>query len=225
MRHSNTQPPYPSHAQRSTTFAVNHATVLTTRASDPTQIKAAMAFIAPTALAHTRRSQPSSRASSSSSSSCSPMPRRQALLVLCASAAAALLPSTHVSSEEYLPAGAAQFSRVLAAQKQWDSLESVLQAGRTLDDSEWQNLRTLLRAIYQVSGDMEYIAKPWSADLKNSATQDIQKLRRTLKDMDQPAKERQLEEFSSKYHEVQNLFKSFFKTFSQASVGDVPDQI
>ncbi|PXF45644.1 hypothetical protein BWQ96_04548 [Gracilariopsis chorda] len=153
------------------------------------------------------------------------MPRREALLVLCASVTSALLPSTQVKSEQYLPAGAAQFSRVLAAQKQWGSLKPVLQSGRTLDDSEWENLRTILRAIYQVSSDMEYIAKPWAADLKSSATQDIQKLRRTLKDMDQPAKQRQLEEFSNKYQEVQDLFESFFKTFSQASVGDVPDEL
>ncbi|KAI0567755.1 PsbQ-like protein [Gracilaria domingensis] len=147
--------------------------------------------------------------------------RRDAMLVISSVITAAVIPKT-VRAEEKLPAGAAQFTRVLTAQRQWESLGTVLNSGRALEDKEWENIRGILRAIYQVSGDMEYLTKPWSKEDKQTASKDINAMRMTLKQMDEPAKQRQLEEFKAKYDQVQALLQHFLNTFSEASGADIP---
>ncbi|CAN8069729.1 unnamed protein product [Agarophyton chilense] len=147
--------------------------------------------------------------------------RRDAMLTVCAVVTAAILPKP-AKCEQKLPAGAAQFTRVLTAQRQWESLGSVLDGGRTLEEEEWENIRGILRAVYQVSGDMEYLTKPWSKENRQTASKDIKTMRMTLKKMDEPAKKRQLEELKEKYNQVQTLLQRFLSTFSEASTADMP---
>lgn len=72
---------------------------------------------------------------------------------------------------------------------------------------------------------MEYIAKPFQKDLRQKAMANIKQFRQTVRDMDTPAKERQLAQFKQQYEQVRLLFETYLSIFAQASVGDVPSEL
>lgn len=131
------------------------------------------------------------------------------------------------SAEELpgLPAGAREFSRLIAARKQWSELRAVLTSGRELEDKEWEGLRTYLRTIYQTTADMEYLSKPWEKELRAKADEKIKNLRRTLKGMDKPAAAKDVKRFAEMHAEVVEEFNGFFEVLREASTGGIPEEL
>lgn len=150
--------------------------------------------------------------------------RRSFLKFAVAVATAACLPAPSIAEENGLPPGAAQFSNVLGAQKQWKSIGAVLDKGG-LTDEDWGSLRGYLRTIYSLSGDMEFTAKPWEKQLKEKAKGIINKFRVTVKGMDKPAIAQDVEAFAAQHAQVSQLFDDFFAVFSEATVSDIPDEL
>lgn len=124
-----------------------------------------------------------------------------------------------------LPGGAAQFSRLLAAQRQWNSLDKVVYGDRQLESDEWESLRGYLRTVYAVSGDMAYLTKVWDKPLRNRGQEVIKRFRATVKEMDKPAIARDITKFASMYAETGKNFEEFFELLKEASVKDIPDEL
>lgn len=137
-----------------------------------------------------------------------------------------ILPET-VSAQEngVLPDGAKQFSQVISAQRQWKSVPDAFSNGRVPEDADWENLRTYLRAVYSVSGDMDFIARGWEKARKEVGMKTISAFRTAIKAMDKPAKSRDAPAFLEAHAKVASLFDDFFNLLKQDTVGDMPAEL
>lgn len=157
--------------------------------------------------------------------------RRDALRIFAIAAAGATSATLHVAvglaAEEKpaLPGGAAQFSRLLAAQRQWNSLGTVVSGNRELADEEWESLRGYLRTVYAVSSDMEYLSKVWDKPLRNQGQEVIKQFRITVKNMDKPAIARDIMAFARMHAQTAKSFEEFFALLKDASAKDIPDEL
>lgn len=137
-----------------------------------------------------------------------------------------MLPAGQGLAEEApLPGGAAQFSRLIAAQRQWNSLLAVVGGDRELDSDEWESLRGYLRTVYSVSGDMAYISKVWDKALRRQGDEVINKFRVTVKGMDKPAIAKDRATFARMHAEASKGFDDFFALLKEASTSDIPDEL
>lgn len=136
-------------------------------------------------------------------------------------AAAFLLPINNNSRAADLPAGAAEFSRILTAQTRWNELGGSIRTNAdTLDNQEWNDTRTYLRAIYSIGSDMRYVLKN-SKESKQLAI----KFEATVKAMDEPCKNHDARAFLSQHAQVNSLIDDFFQLYKQVSIGDIPDEL
>lgn len=168
----------------------------------------------------------------SSSPSCSRPSRRQLCITAVTLCSAALFPlgPRHVfranSAENRLPNGARQFSQVVSAQRQWASVTDAFADGREPDDTEWNNLRTYLRAVYAVSGDMDFLARRWEKkSRRDEGLKSISQFRKAVKDLDKPAIEHDVAAFLNGHKHVASLFDDFFNGLKEDTVGDMPAEL
>lgn len=101
----------------------------------------------------------------------------------------------------------------------------MLDANRTLEDSEWNSLRGYLRTVYAVSGDMEFIIGGWEKELRKRGEEVAKKFRATVKGMDKPAIAKNVEDFKTMHGKAEGIFDEFFALLKQTSVGDIPDEL
>lgn len=135
-------------------------------------------------------------------------------------------PNIAFSEEENrLPNGARQFSQVVSAQRQWASVIEAFANGRVPDDAEWGNLRKYLRAVYAVSGDMDYLARRWEKSRRDAGLNTISDFRKAIKALDKPASRQNAKEFLEGHAKVAELFEGFFNTLKQDTVGDMPAEL
>lgn len=69
-----------------------------------------------------------------------------------------------------LPDGARQFSNFVKVQKDWAALgASIKGKGADVTAEEWKNVALFLRKVYQLGGDLEYLAGTFPPDKKKTA--------------------------------------------------------
>lgn len=124
-----------------------------------------------------------------------------------------------------LPDGARQFSQVITAQKQWDSVKDAFKDGHEPDDGEWRNLRTYLRMVYAVSGDMDFLTKKWEKSRRQTGQEAISAFRKAVKAMDKPAADQDIPGFLAGHEQVALLFVQFLDVLKQDTVGDMPEDL
>lgn len=158
--------------------------------------------------------------------------RRRALKFLASAALATIatnLPTSEnskvLSEDVKLPDGARQFSAIVSAQRQWRTLLTAFADDRTLEDSEWTNIRTYLRAVYKVSGDMDFLSKKWKGARRDNAKNVIRSFRTSVKDLDKPAADKDNHRFIEGHAKVSQLFDDFFEQLKSDTVGSVPSEL
>lgn len=130
-----------------------------------------------------------------------------------------------------LPAGAAEFSRVLAARERWAELGGAVAAAREretepeLAPAEWDSARAYLRAFYSIGNDMRALAKPWEPPLRKRADALAASLQRSVKAMDKPAREQDPTEFLALHKDAAGALAEFFDVFTDAAAGDMPAEL
>lgn len=159
------------------------------------------------------------------------IPRRAVVRILGGVASGVVLsllptsPGLLAEEKPGLPAGAREFSRLLAAHRQWGELDGVLSDERELESKEWESLRAYIRTIYQASADMDFLAKGWDKGLRGRGDEVIKRFRVTVKGMDKPASAKDKVGFREMYMEASRDFDGFFELLKEASAGDVPDEL
>lgn len=155
--------------------------------------------------------------------------RRQfstAALSLVSGALLQFTPNVAISEEENrLPNGPRQFSQIVAAQRQWASVTEAFANGRTPDEAEWGNLRTYLRAVYAVSGDMDYLVRRWEKSRRDAGFKTISEFRKAVKAIDKPASRHDIKDFLDGHAKIASLFDGFFNQLKQDAVGDMPAEL
>lgn len=69
-----------------------------------------------------------------------------------------------------LPNGARQFSNFVKVQNDWAALgKSIESQGADVTAEEWKNVALFLRKVYQLGGELEYLAGTFPPDKKKSA--------------------------------------------------------
>lgn len=124
-----------------------------------------------------------------------------------------------------LPDGARQFSQVISAQKQWDTIKDSFKDGHEPDDGEWKNLRTYLRMVYAVSGDMDFLTKKWEKTRRQSGQEAISAFRKAVRAMDKPAADQDVAGFLEGHEQVASLFVQFLDVLKQDTIGDMPEDL
>lgn len=150
--------------------------------------------------------------------------RRKALQLLVLPVMIRPVVSVRAETLPGLPEGARQFSNVLGAQRQWNSLLPVLQS-ENIRKEDWDNIRAYLRSVYSVSGDMEYVCKRWDAGAKQSGVEIIREFRLLVKGLDTPAIAKDATSFIVGHEKVATLFTRFLSAVVDAGVGGIPDEL
>ena len=69
-----------------------------------------------------------------------------------------------------LPDGARQFSNFVKVQKDWAALgASIKGKGADTTPEEWKNVSLFLRKVYQLGGELEFLAGTFPSDKKKTA--------------------------------------------------------
>lgn len=141
-------------------------------------------------------------------------------------ATAALIEPVQARNElPQLPNGARQFSQIISAQRQWTSLKDAFADDHVPNEAEWQNIRTYLRGVYSVSGDMEFLTKRWVGSRKEVGLKTIREFRKLVKALDKPAIKQDVEEFLKGHAEIEQLFVTYLEQLKEDTVGDMPDEL
>lgn len=150
--------------------------------------------------------------------------RRECIRLMASFCAAALVRPAK-SEAPYLPAGAAEFSRVLAAKTRWAELGGAISNGNELTDTDWNNTRTYLRAFYAIGNDMRILAKPWDKDKREIANNVASKLQSVVKGMDPAARDHDVTAFLESHKLAADQVDKFLTVFTDAVSGDIPDEL
>lgn len=69
-----------------------------------------------------------------------------------------------------LPDGARQFSNLVKVQRDWAALgKSITDQGADVTPEEWKNVALFLRKVYQLGGDLEFLAGTFPSEKKKAA--------------------------------------------------------
>lgn len=130
-----------------------------------------------------------------------------------------------LGEEARLPDGARQFSSIVSAQRQWDTLLNAFAEGRMPEEKEWDNIRGYLRAVYRIGDDMDFLTKGWGGDRRKEGAQLIGRFRKAVRDLDKPAASKDAPAFLDGHSKVVSLFNDFFNQLKSDSAGDVPSEL
>ncbi|CAN0486305.1 unnamed protein product, partial [Ectocarpus sp. 12 AP-2014] len=113
-----------------------------------------------------------------------------------------------------LPDGARQFSNLVKVQKDWAALgKSIESQGADVTADEWKNVALFLRKVYQLGGELEYLAGTFSLDKKKSALALVRSIQKEVQAADVPAREKDAAAFMKAQASVQKKFEDFMELF------------
>eukprot|EP00904_Undaria_pinnatifida_P008763 jgi/Undpi1/5016/HiC_scaffold_19.g08368.m1 len=114
-----------------------------------------------------------------------------------------------------LPDGARQFSNLVKVQKDWIALgKTVKSQGADVSAGEWKNVALFLRKVYQLGGDLEFLAGTFSADKKKTAMALVRGIQKEVEAADKPAREKDSEAFMAAQASVEKKFEDFMELFN-----------
>ncbi|CAB1121181.1 unnamed protein product [Ectocarpus sp. CCAP 1310/34] len=120
-----------------------------------------------------------------------------------------------------LPDGARQFSNLVKVQKDWAALgKSIESQGADVTADEWKNVALFLRKVYQLGGELEYLAGTFPPDKKKSALALVRSIQKEVQAADVPAREKDAAAFMKAQASVQKKFEDFMELFN-----DVPSEL
>ncbi|CAM9691369.1 unnamed protein product, partial [Hapterophycus canaliculatus] len=120
-----------------------------------------------------------------------------------------------------LPDGARQFSNLVKVQRDWAALgKSIKDQGASVTPEEWKNVALFLRKVYQLGGDLEYLAGTFPSDKKKSAVALVRTIQKEVQAADVPAREKNAEAFMTAQVSVEKKFAEFMELFN-----DVPSEL
>ncbi|CAN0041334.1 unnamed protein product [Pylaiella littoralis] len=120
-----------------------------------------------------------------------------------------------------LPDGARQFSNLVKVQNDWIALgKSIKSQGDGVTDGEWKNVALFLRKVYQLGGDLEFLAGTLSSDKKKSALALVRNIQKEVQAADVPAREKNTGAFMTAQASVEKKFEEFMELFN-----DVPAEL
>ncbi|CAN0020112.1 unnamed protein product [Ectocarpus sp. 6 AP-2014] len=120
-----------------------------------------------------------------------------------------------------LPDGARQFSNLVKVQKDWVALgKSIDSQGADVTADEWKNVALFLRKVYQLGGELEYLAGTFPPDKKKSALALVRSIQKEVQAADVPAREKDAAAFMKAQASVQQKFEDFMELFN-----DVPSEL
>lgn len=127
-----------------------------------------------------------------------------------------------VSDGNILPAGAAEFSRVVKMKEKWIAVgKRVKSADSKIDEKEWDNILRDLRGVYNAGDDMKGVAKGMSDPSKKKRGNEIvATLRNQAQAGEAPIQKKDLDAFLAVHKKTTALIDEFFDLLS-----DVPDEI
>ncbi|GAX24207.1 hypothetical protein FisN_4Lh299 [Fistulifera solaris] len=126
-----------------------------------------------------------------------------------------------VYSGTELPQGVAQFNRCIRLKRDLKKVTKRVQENSSeMDSTEWDNVGKFLRQIYSLAGDdMKVVASTiQSADMKQRALQDADKLRQYAQAADVPVSAKDATGFVLVAQKMNDLVQDFFD-----ALVDVPD--
>eukprot|EP00903_Cladosiphon_okamuranus_P017956 g16520.t1 len=120
-----------------------------------------------------------------------------------------------------LPDGARQFSDFVKVQKDWAALGvSLKDKGANVSPEEWKNVSLFLRKVYQLGGELEFLAGTFPSDKKKTALALVKSIQKEVQAADGPAREKDTETFMMAQVSVQKKFEDFMEYFN-----DVPSEL
>ncbi|CAM9642536.1 unnamed protein product [Scytosiphon promiscuus] len=120
-----------------------------------------------------------------------------------------------------LPDGARQFSNLVKVQRDWAALgKSIKDQGASVTPEEWKNVALFLRKVYQLGGDLEYLAGTFPSDKKKAAVALVRAIQKEVQAADVPAREKNAEAFLTAQVSVEKKFAEFMELFN-----DVPSEL
>ncbi|CAM9202320.1 unnamed protein product [Ectocarpus sp. 8 AP-2014] len=120
-----------------------------------------------------------------------------------------------------LPDGARQFSNLVKVQKDWAALgKSIESQGADVTADQWKNVALFLRKVYQLGGELEYLAGTFPPDKKKSALALVRSIQKEVQAADVPAREKDAAAFMTAQASVQKKFEDFMELFN-----DVPSEL
>lgn len=128
-----------------------------------------------------------------------------------------------VSDGNALPAGAAQFSRLVRLKKDLGGvIKRVAEKADEIDKKEWDNLQEFLRILYKGSDDMKSIAKAsiYDPEKKKKADEDIKLLQKFAQLGDSPVTKQDAVGLAEVLKKCEIILDNFFDLLK-----DVPDEI